>query len=85
MKASPGTSVSGSFCPFGLRRFPVWRGCSDLQGQSGTEHVLFLLGQFRVADLLWDAQTAHGQVCNLVGLAVDTDDALSHEIFLQKE
>ena len=46
-----------------------------LQGQSGTEHVLFLLSQFRVAYLLRNAQTAHGQVCNLVGLAVDADDA----------
>ena len=46
-----------------------------LQGKSGTEHVLLLLRQFRVADLLWDAQTAHWQVCNLVGLAVDADDA----------
>lgn len=46
-----------------------------LQGQFGTEHVLFLFRQFRVAGLFWDAQTAHGQVCNLVGLAVDADDA----------
>ena len=46
-----------------------------LQGQSGTEHVLFLLRQFRVADLLRDAQTTHWQVCNLVCLAVDAYDA----------
>ena len=32
-------------------------------------------GEFRVADLLWDTQTTHWQIGNLVGLTVYADDA----------
>ncbi len=42
-------------------------------GQSGAEHILLLLGDFRLADALRDAYLARRNVRDLIRLAVDAD------------
>ena len=42
-------------------------------GQSGAEHILFLLGDFRLADALRDAHLARRNVRDFIRLAVDAD------------